>query len=208
VRTFEKAVDGEDFEKLCWVGTPVLKDSENVTGRFELPTRAFSVFQALSDKANAVFDVRLRFSDLENANQSPRPRDASQTTFSISVNVYGPRSSASSVGVFLQKCGLYLQIPDRCEFNVPYINPQSLTSMEEKTVMTSVFDSRITDTPRHEESDDCGLFDELGNEEQFEEELQPALVKTLLHRYGLGDSCHIRVLTLCLVIKSKLCHSY
>lgn len=190
----EKAVDVKDFERLCWDGTSVLKDPENLACRCELPRRGFSIFQALSDKAHAVFDVRLRVLDLENASQSPRSRQASRTTFTISVNLYGPRNSASSVGTFLQKCRLYLQIPDRCEINVPYINPQCLTPTEEKTVMTSVFDSRISATPRHEESDDGGLFDELGNEEQFEEELQPALVTTPLHRYGLGASWCILVL--------------
>lgn len=172
----------------------MLKDSENLVSRYELPRRGSSILQTLSNKANAVFDIRLWVSDLENESQSPRPSEASQTMFAISVNVYGPRSSASSVGIFLQKCRLYLQIPDRCEFNVPYINPQCLTPMEEKTVMTSVFDSRVTDTLRHGESDDGGLFDELGNEEQFEEELQPALVITPLHRYGRGESWCILVL--------------
>ncbi len=186
MKILEKAIDVDDFERLCWDGTSVLKDSENLTGRCELPRRGFSILRALSDKANAVFDVRLRVLDLENASQSPRPRQAFQKTFTISVNIYGPRRSASSVGVFLQKCRLYLQIPDRCEFDVPYINPQCLTPTEEKTVMTSVFDSGITDTPGHEESDDGGLFDELGNEEQFEEELQPELVITPLHRYELA----------------------
>jgi hypothetical protein len=192
VTILEKAVD--NFERLRWDGTPVLKGSENFAGRCELPRRAFSIFQALSDKANAVFDIRLRVLDLENASQSPRSHEASQATFTISVNVYGPQKSTSSVGIFLQKCKIYLQIPDRCEFNVPYINPQCLTPTDDKTVMTSVFDSTVTDTPRHEQSDDGGLFDELGNEEQFGEELQPTLVTTPLHRYVLGELWFILVL--------------
>lgn len=99
MRILEKAVV-DDFERLCWDGTLVLKDSENLAGRCELPRRAFSIFQALSDNANAVFDFRLRVLDLENASQSPRPREASQATFTISVNVYGPHRSGSSVGIF------------------------------------------------------------------------------------------------------------
>jgi hypothetical protein len=184
VRFVEGAAAGEDFEKLCWDGSPVLKDARNASGRCELPRRGFSVLQSLSDKANAIFEIRLRLSNSDS--QPPRTHDTSQINSSISANLYGPRSSANSVGLFLQKCGLYLQIPDRCELDVPYMNPHCLTTMDEKTVMTSVFDNRITDSPRYEESDDGGLFDELGDEEQFEEESQPALVKTALHRYGPG----------------------
>ena len=75
MRILKKAVD--DFERLCWDGTLVLKDPENLDGRCELLGRAFSIFQVLSDKANAVFDIRLRVLDLENASQSPRSREAS-----------------------------------------------------------------------------------------------------------------------------------
>lgn len=170
----------------------------------ELSYRGFSVLQVLADKASALLEIRLRFSERDN---SLRIRDVSLTSFSVSTNVYGPRCSTASVGSFLQKCELYLQIPDRCGFDVPYMNPHCLTTAGEKEVMTSVFDSGVSGSPQHEESENGGLFDELGDEEQFEEELQPALVKTPLHRYSPTSTWVFQDIDRAIIVtRSRHCH--
>lgn len=162
---------------MLWDGTPILKDIKDSDGRFELPKRGFTILQTLSDKANAIFEI---------TGQAQRKRSRSHgdsdITFNISANIYGPRSSTDSVGLFLQKCGLYLQPPNQCEFDVPYVNLHCLSTDVEKVVMTSVFNEKDTNKTPSNNDEYCGLFDELGDEEQFEVELQPALVKTTLHR--------------------------
>jgi hypothetical protein len=184
VRLIKNVVSGDDLGKLSWDGTPLLKSSKSCSHHYELPPRGFSTLQTLSQKANAVFEIRLQSPNLDSAShmQHPGLKDITPMAASVSINVYGPMHSADAVGKFLQKCEVFLQTPDRCEFCVPYNNPHCLPSKQENTVMTSVSNGKTVDDPRQDEKDDAGLFDEFGNEEQFEEEEQVPLVKTTLHR--------------------------
>ena len=46
------------------------------------------------------------------------------------VILYGPERLADDVGDFIIKCGYYLQDPSGCARNVPYLNPQRLSSLD------------------------------------------------------------------------------
>ncbi|KAF2728990.1 hypothetical protein EJ04DRAFT_83930 [Polyplosphaeria fusca] len=54
----------------------------------------------------------------------------------LQVILYGPDNLANDVGDFITKCGYYLQDPLGCARNVPYLNPQRLSSLDECLPMT------------------------------------------------------------------------
>jgi hypothetical protein len=76
---------------------------------------------------------------------------------------------------------MYLQIPEKCGYNVPYINPHCLEPVDDP-IMTSVLNDMAA-SALGEEYEKASIFTELGNEEIFEEARQPELIKTPLHRY-------------------------
>ncbi|KAF2178931.1 hypothetical protein K469DRAFT_597911 [Zopfia rhizophila CBS 207.26] len=54
----------------------------------------------------------------------------------LRVILYGPETLADDVGDFTTKCGYYLQDPSGCARNVPYLNPQRLSSLDGCLPMT------------------------------------------------------------------------
>ena len=54
----------------------------------------------------------------------------------LQVILYGPKRLADDVGDFIAKCGYYLQDPLGCARNVPYLNPQRLSSLDGCLPMT------------------------------------------------------------------------
>lgn len=173
---------------LCWDGSEMLKTS-TTDATYELPARAFSIFQTLSIEVKPDFEIRVKSCRPDKFNLLALRGNESGTSsaFSISVNIYGPCSSGDDVGEFLQRCRLYLQAPERCGYDVPYKNPHCLSLPEDAVIMTSAFNGGPCEDSIHQDHDEYGLFDELGNEEQFEEALQPELVRTALHRYDLYE---------------------
>lgn len=55
---------------------------------------------------------------------------------SLTVTLYGPMDLFESIGQFLLQCSEYLQAPLRCDRNVPYRNPQSLSGRDEEAPLT------------------------------------------------------------------------
>lgn len=91
-----------------------------------------------------------------------------------------------SVGLFLQKCGLYLQTPSQCHFDVPYNNPHCLPTIDtaERIITTAAFNGKSAGGVARKNEDELTILDRLvGSDEQFPEEQQPEMVKTLLKRY-------------------------
>lgn len=54
----------------------------------------------------------------------------------LEVIFYGPKNMADAVGLFMEECGYCLQDPCDCNRNVPYLNPQRLSSMFGEPPMT------------------------------------------------------------------------
>lgn len=54
----------------------------------------------------------------------------------LQIIVYGPKRCLNDVGDFVTQCGCFLDDPIGCEWNVPYINPQCLSSLYEQPIMT------------------------------------------------------------------------
>lgn len=61
------------------------------------------------------------------------PRGA---TWFLGITLYGPQRVLGEVGDFVNKCGCFLEDPVNCDRNVPYLNPQLLSSIHEDPPMT------------------------------------------------------------------------
>jgi hypothetical protein len=151
-------------------------------------------------------ELEIRVSRLRNANVSPQrfENHDRENSFSLSVNIYGPLASDRFVGNFLQKCEVYLQNPDYCGKDVPYLNPHCLTTVSGKTTMTSIFNELAGDEIDKRYCDDLDIFAELGNDEKFEKSLQSGIITTTLHKFAHMASMSLNsIIDLFTNIKSK-----
>lgn len=172
----------EHAREVTWDRTSFLKDSETGAASFELSEHYFLILRMLCDKGETELEIRV--SQLRNADgrvQNLAEHDGEEH-LSISVNLYGPHTLGRSVGAFLQVCGLYLQNPDHCGKDVPYINPHCLTSAGGGTIMTSVFQESAKDEIDQKRGSDLDIFMQLGNDEEYEEAPQPKMITTMLHK--------------------------
>jgi len=181
-----------------------LKDSDTAVGGFQLSKRIFSILKTLSDKAKTHFEFRLHHSKNE-----PCPQvciqSAREVSYTLSVNLYGPCFLAESAGEFLQKCRMYLQMPEQCGRDVQYLNPHCLTPVDTKPIMTSIFNNMTNGEVDEQDCEDSNIFAELGGEEEFEEAPQPETISTSLRRYALSYFlCKRSLINLYLAIKSRL----
>ena len=94
-----------------------------------------------------------------------------------------------AVGNFLSGSSEFLQLPLHCDRDVPYRNPQSLTSRDEYPVTTfQIPEIRSTfATETIAQSADASAI--LENENIFPETEAPAAVKTSLYRYIFASLC-------------------
>lgn len=168
-----------------WDGTSSLKDLETGAASFELPERYFLVLQMLCDKGETELEIRV--SRLQNVNVRVEnlAEHNCEERFSVSVNLYGPHASGRSVGAFLQMCDLYLQNPEHCGKNVPYINPHCLTSTVNGTIMASIFQESAKDQTAQKKDNELDIFMQFGNDEEYEEAPQPKTITTTLHKWVL-----------------------
>jgi hypothetical protein len=98
----------------------------------------------------------------------------------LSVIVYGQATQSESVGNFLQACGVYLQDPEHCDCDVPYLNPQCLSQPDSGIVMTSSLQPLAsTSESIHDPSD---IFGGLSSVLELGETETPANMKTRLKR--------------------------
>ncbi|KAL9113799.1 MAG: hypothetical protein Q9227_002245 [Pyrenula ochraceoflavens] len=176
----------DELLKLIWDGTSLLNDSKTGAALFELPTRYLRVFQTLCKKGGAALEMVV--------SRSRKVDDFSQhfmnhvdhelaNLFSLSANVYGPTASGRAIGAFLQQCQLYLQNPEHCGRDVPYLNPHCLTNVDGKEVMTSIFNKSKSDITNTHLNGEFDVFADFGHEEELEQSAQPHLITTMLHKY-------------------------
>ncbi|KAK7437756.1 alpha-mannosyltransferase [Colletotrichum acutatum] len=182
-----KTASHHDLDLLSWNGSKYLKSLDGLSVSYELPRRAIDIFRTLSDKAKVLLDVRLHVSNPEppvtRRQRLKKVTNDSSPVLSATANLYGSRALSDSVSTFLESCHAFLQVPDRCTYDVPYVNPQCLSSPDDNTVMTSAFNGDITLQWACDNSQNDDLFDELGNDEEFEEAPQPDLLRARLKGY-------------------------
>lgn len=136
--------------------------------------------------------------------QAARQRNKSVT---LSVILYGTMGVFESIGEFLSQCSEYLQSPLRCDRNVPYRNPQSLSGRDEEAPLTFQLGTDLSFSKIETiiQGSDPSAALETGC--SFPETEAPPAIRTCLYRSGYKDlEEHEFHLTL-LVIKSRPCRS-
>lgn len=100
----------------------------------------------------------------------------------LSVIVYGHMDLFEALGDFLLRCSEYLQSPWRCNRNVPYRNPQSLSRNDENPPMTCQLPSQLPPTQVEMLAQNVDPSAVLETEDTLPETEAPAVVQTLLYR--------------------------
>lgn len=172
---------------LVWNGKLALHDPEMNSYRFQLQERTFRMLKVLSDDATVNFQFMLQGKP-EKEKQAPiasKHRIASLQILQdqrLSIILYGPAGMAEAVGSWLNKCQIYLQMPENCDRNVPYSNPHCLSFNDEDTAMTFELASRRLCADSAELHDSMNILTELENQEPLAEAPQPFLIATALHK--------------------------
>ena len=100
----------------------------------------------------------------------------------LSVIVYGHMNLFEALGDFLLRCSEYLQSPLRCNRNVPYRNPQSLSGKDENPPMTYQLLSQLPPTQVEMLAQNADPSAVLETEDTLPETEAPAVVQTSLYR--------------------------
>ena len=100
----------------------------------------------------------------------------------LSVIIYGQTGISEAVGDFLFRCSQYLQSPLRCDRNVPYRNPQSLSCNENNTSMTYQLQSQLPPTQVETLGQGADPSTALETDDSLPETEAPVEVKTLLYK--------------------------
>ena len=165
-----------------------LHDPKNDSYCIELQERTLHMLNVLSDRAMVKFQF-LAQANTGEEKQTPTPSKKriafvqSQQDLSLSVILYGPADMAEAVGSWLDKCHIYLQMPENCDRNVPYSNPHCLSFSDENKAMTFELVSRRLCVGPVKLCDPTDILAELENNEALAEAPQPFSIATTLHKY-------------------------
>ena len=99
----------------------------------EVDNRVNAILDTLAADGELVLQLALSVSAVA-PNVSTKPSRLS-TRF-LRIIIYGPRKLLGELGNFVTECGCYLEDPVGCDRNVPYMNPQLLSSIHERPSMT------------------------------------------------------------------------
>lgn len=108
----------------------------------------------------------------------------------LSIILYGSMHMFESIGDFLSQCSEYLQPPLRCDRNVPYCNPQSLTREEKDLQMTFQLHGDISHSEVEAIVRGTDPSAPLESEDLNPEAEAPAALKSSLYRYGSSKRRH------------------
>lgn len=154
----------------------------------QLQERTFHMLNVLSDHAmvNFQFLAQANTGEEKQASIQSKKRIApvqNQQDLSLSIILYGPADMAEAVGSWLDKCHIYLQMPENCDRNVPYSNPHCLSFSDEDKAMTFELVSRRLCVDSAETCDSTDILAELEIDEPLAEAPQPFFIATTLHKY-------------------------
>lgn len=110
------------------------------------------------------------------------PKRIRAADVTLSVVVYGHMELFEALGDFLLRCSEYLQSPLRCNRNVPYRNPQSLSGKDENPPMTYELPSQLPPTQVEKLAQNADPSAVLETEDTLPETEAPAVVQTSLYR--------------------------
>jgi hypothetical protein len=112
-----------------------------------------------------------------------RTKNQEQVSCELSVIVYVLSRISEAFGAFFQGCEIYLQDPAYCDRDVPYFNPQCLSSTEPGIIMTSSLDMSPCDLTS--DYDPTAMFDQWSTSETLVETKDPSMLGTPLKRQPL-----------------------
>ena len=110
-----------------------------------------------------------------------RGKRTAQAKATLSVNIYGPMQIYDKIGDFLSRCGDFLQPPSRCDRNVYYRNPQSLSGRKGRPPKTLELSRGLMShiETLSEATDPSSV---LETQKDYQETKCPAIVQTNLYR--------------------------
>lgn len=118
----------------------------------------------------------------------PKPSSKTANTEHINLNLvlYGPSQLFEPVGVFANKCGIYLQHPRHCDRDVPYRNPHCLSPENETGLSTSDLHLQLDvaySSWSEATANPIDLFLDAGQQEDLAESAIPDAVLTSLYKH-------------------------
>lgn len=167
-----------------------LHDSGSNIGCIQLKERTFHMLTTLSDHAKVNFQFLVQDNSYDEeqtliASKKKLPLGLDQRDSRLSITLYGPLDMAGPIGSWLDKCHLYLQMPEKCDRNVPYRNPHCLSFSDKDQNMTFQLVTRSLGSNMaqlHESADLLAELDNLYNDEHLAEAPQPLLIASSLHK--------------------------
>ena len=145
-----------------------------------LKTRTAHIVRKLAEIDGIILQYEVCRREQEQLLSVVGPKRSGKSVLELSMVIYGPIDYADSVGLFLVKCELYLQDPQRCELEVLYRNPQSFWAKDGDR------DREIRDTAPVSETEFFKARADLLSEFEYDGELvpadQPSALKTELHQ--------------------------
>ena len=102
--------------------------------------------------------------------------------YTLSVIWYGSMDKYEDIGRFFSNCSEYLQYPLRCNRNIPYRNPQSLSGKDEQPPMTLDEQTGLARSEYETLIENADPSAALQSDQTFPETEPPAAIRTHLHR--------------------------
>ncbi|OAL43119.1 hypothetical protein IQ07DRAFT_593302 [Pyrenochaeta sp. DS3sAY3a] len=99
----------------------------------QLDDRLGAILTTLANDGEIILQLALSKSPIAAEVMKKSFREA---TWFLGIIVYGPKRVLEEVGDFMNKCDCFLEDPVNCDRNVPYLNPQLLSSIYEDPPMT------------------------------------------------------------------------
>lgn len=135
-----------------------------------------------SDIALQAFVERLPLEDQQKGKSKQKRGQSPNCAISLSVIIYGSQVLSESIGSFFNKCSVYLQRPCRCDRNVPYRNPQSLSGQDEDAPLTMELEDHSSSSEIATVTESADLAAAIETADSFPETEAPVCIRTSLHR--------------------------
>ncbi|KAL9612220.1 MAG: hypothetical protein Q9167_003169 [Letrouitia subvulpina] len=137
-----------------------------------------ALYRALDQK-----DVELQLlvvPSVKSTNPGRKPK-APAANATLAIVLYSTQEMSESIEKLLSRCRLYLQLPTNCDRNVPYLNPQSLSTTETPIRITGNLHPRGHDIEILEDGSDPSSV--LENQKKYPECHPPPNIKSDLYSH-------------------------
>ncbi|KAL8707096.1 MAG: hypothetical protein Q9225_007829 [Loekoesia sp. 1 TL-2023] len=169
--------------KTQWNSTFISDDDGNqYTIVDDIYSKVLQVLVKDADISLQAFVERKSPQDQQRIKSKPKSTHVQDRAVFLSVIVYGPPVLFESVGNFLDRCSVFLQRPLRCDRNVPYRNPQSLSGEDSHAPLTMELEGRFPTAEIETLNYTANLAAALETGDTFPETDAPVGIRTSLYR--------------------------